>query len=114
MQLVVLWNWCADHLFDRAVPGAAQILPGFNPEYRILLRATNQIAEGNLDVTISEDLGVFEPFKTEIQKIQSGFKVAVDEEVKSQKMKTDLITNMSHDLKDAADSNYYLCKPAKG
>ena len=68
-------------------------------KYRILLRATNQIAEGNLDVTISEDLGVFEPFKTEIQKIQSGFKVAVDEEVKSQKMKTDLITNMSHDLK---------------
>jgi len=68
-------------------------------KYRILLKATNQIAEGNLDVTISEDLGVFEPFKTEIQKIQSGFKVAVDEEVKSQKMKTDLITNMSHDLK---------------
>lgn len=68
-------------------------------KYRILLHATNQIAEGNLDVTISEDLGVFEPFKTEVQKIQSGFKVAVDEEVKSQKMKTDLITNMSHDLK---------------
>lgn len=68
-------------------------------KYEILLRATNQIAEGNLDVMISEDLGVFEPFKKEVQKIQSGFKVAVDEEVKSQKMKTDLITNMSHDLK---------------
>ena len=68
-------------------------------KYSILLDATNQIAEGNLDVMIAEDLGVFEPFKCEIQRIQSGFKVAVDEEVKSQKMKTDLITNMSHDLK---------------
>ncbi|MFT4107205.1 MAG: HAMP domain-containing sensor histidine kinase [Lacrimispora sp.] len=68
-------------------------------KYRVLLEATNQIAEGNLEVTIEEDLGVFEPFKKEIQKIQSGFKVAVGEEVKSQKLKTDLISNMSHDLK---------------
>ena len=68
-------------------------------KYRVLLKATNQIAEGNLEVSIEEDLSVFEPFKKEIQKIQSGFKVAVDEEVKSQKLKTDLISNMSHDLK---------------
>lgn len=68
-------------------------------KYQRLLEATNQIAEGNLEVTIEEDLGVFEPFKREIQKIQSGFKVAVEEEVKSQKLKTDLISNMSHDLK---------------
>ncbi|MFR3730532.1 sensor histidine kinase [Lacrimispora sp.] len=68
-------------------------------KYRILLKATNQIAEGNLEVAIEEDLSIFEPFKKEIQKIQSGFKVAVDEEVKSQKLKTDLISNMSHDLK---------------
>ncbi|WP_349944994.1 HAMP domain-containing sensor histidine kinase [Lacrimispora sp. BS-2] len=68
-------------------------------KYQILLRTTNQIAEGNLEVSIEEDLSVFEPFKKEIQKIQSGFKVAVGEEVKSQKLKTDLISNMSHDLK---------------
>ncbi|ADL02999.1 sensor histidine kinase [Lacrimispora saccharolytica] len=68
-------------------------------KYSILLRATNQIAEGNLEVSIEEDLSVFEPFKKSIQKIQKGFKVAVVEEVKSQKLKTDLISNMSHDLK---------------
>lgn len=44
-------------------------------------------------------MGIFEPFRDEIDKIQSGFKKAVDEEVKSTKMKTDLITNVSHDLK---------------
>ena len=48
---------------------------------------------------ITEDLGIFSPFKQEIQKIQTGFKKAVDEEVKSQRMKTELITNVSHDLK---------------
>lgn len=68
-------------------------------KYRILLKATNELAEGNLDVEITEELGVFEPFKGEIQKIQAGFKKAVDAEVKSQRMKTELITNVSHDLK---------------
>lgn len=68
-------------------------------KYRLLLNATNEIAEGNLDVQIEGDLGVFSPFRTEIEKIQSGFKKAVDQEVKSQNMKTELITNVSHDLK---------------
>ena len=68
-------------------------------KYRILFKATGEIAKGNLDVEITEDLGIFSPFKQEIQKIQTGFKKAVDEEVKSQRMKTELITNVSHDLK---------------
>ena len=67
--------------------------------YHRLLEATNEIADGNLDVEIDENLGMFEPFKEEIEKIQTGFKKAVDEEVKSQRMKTELVTNVSHDLK---------------
>ena len=68
-------------------------------QYQLLLEATNELAKGNLNGTIPEDLGVFEPFRDEIGKIQSDFKKAVEEEVKSTKMKTDLITNVSHDLK---------------
>ena len=68
-------------------------------KYSKLREATSKIAEGNLDVKIEEDLGLFEPFKGDIEKIQCGFKKAVDEEVKSQRMKTDLISNVSHDLK---------------
>lgn len=68
-------------------------------KYGILLNATNQIAEGNLNVAIIEDLGVFEPFKPQIIRIQRGFRNAVEEEVKSQRMKAELITNVSHDLK---------------
>ena len=59
----------------------------------------DEIAEGNLNVSIPEDLGVFEPFKPQILKIQNGFKKAVDEELRSQRMKGELITNVSHDLK---------------
>ncbi|MCM0650870.1 sensor histidine kinase [Clostridium swellfunianum] len=68
-------------------------------KYNKLFEATNRIAEGKLDIYIEEDLGVFNTFKVELQNIQKGFKKAVDEEVKSQKMKTELITNVSHDLK---------------
>ncbi|BCZ46772.1 two-component sensor histidine kinase [Clostridium gelidum] len=67
--------------------------------YAMLLDATNKIAEGNLDVKINEDLGLFNPFKEQVVKIQNGFKKAVNEEVKSQSMKTELISNVSHDLK---------------
>lgn len=68
-------------------------------KYGLLLKATNEIAQGNLNVTIEEDLGVLEPFKPQIYRIEEGFRNAVAEEVKSQRMKSELITNVSHDLK---------------
>lgn len=67
--------------------------------YRVLLRAVDQIAAGCLNVTINEDLGVFEPFREQVFKIQDGLQKAVEAEVKSQRMKVELVTNMSHDLK---------------
>ncbi len=68
-------------------------------QYQKLLDATGSIAEGNLNTTFDEDFGVFESYKEELYKIQEGFRKAVDEEVKSQRMKAELITNVSHDLK---------------
>lgn len=68
-------------------------------KYKALLDATNEMAEGRLNVAINEDLGVFEPFKPQVLKIQDGFQKAVEQEVKSQRMKAELITNVSHDLK---------------
>lgn len=67
--------------------------------YQALLRGVNRMAEGDLDTEMTEDLGMFEPVKGELAKVRTGFKKAVDEEVKSQRMKTELITNVSHDLK---------------
>ena len=68
-------------------------------QYELLLEATNSIAEGDFDNDFDEDFGIFETYKEELYKVQDGFKKAVEEEVKSQRMKTELITNVSHDLK---------------
>ncbi len=68
-------------------------------QYRKMLEATNSIAEGKLNNTFEENFGLFESYKAELYKIQDGFSKAVEEEVKSQRMKTELITNVSHDLK---------------
>ena len=68
-------------------------------QYKRLLDATGSIAEGNLNTVLNEDFGIFDSCKEELNKIQDGFRKAVNEEVKSQKMKTELITNVSHDLK---------------
>ncbi len=70
-----------------------------NKDYKKLLNITKDIANGNLNTNLEEDLGTFNLLKNEIGNIQIGFKKAVDEEVKSQKMKTELISNVSHDLK---------------
>lgn len=67
--------------------------------YKNLLQATNAIAQGKFDNTFEGDFGIFESYKEELYQIQGGFRTAVEEEVKSQRMKTELITNVSHDLK---------------
>ncbi|HJB07614.1 MAG TPA: sensor histidine kinase [Candidatus Enterocloster faecavium] len=68
-------------------------------KYDVLLNAINQMAEGNLDVDVTENLGLFEPLKEQLARVRQGFKKAVDQEVKSERTKTELITNVSHDLK---------------
>ncbi|MEG2288907.1 MAG: HAMP domain-containing sensor histidine kinase [Clostridium sp.] len=68
-------------------------------KYKKLCDITNEISGGNLDMNIDEDLGVFDSLKEDLGNIQTGFKKAVEEEVKSERMKTDLISNVSHDLK---------------
>lgn len=68
-------------------------------KYDCLNIAAAAIANGDLKTEIPADTGLFEPVAESLQKIQEGFGKAVEEEVKSQRMKTELITNVSHDLK---------------
>lgn len=68
-------------------------------KYDRLNMAAAAIANGDLKTEIPADTGLFEPVAESLQKIQEGFGKAVEEEVKSQRMKTELITNVSHDLK---------------
>lgn len=68
-------------------------------DYQVILAAASSISEGELEISIEKDLGVFNSLRDELMEVQTGFRRAVLEETKSQKMKTELITNVSHDLK---------------
>ncbi|MBQ3907070.1 MAG: HAMP domain-containing histidine kinase [Lachnospiraceae bacterium] len=68
-------------------------------DYRGLQRMTMEMSEGNLKYEPEDSLGLFEPVKEDLVQIRNGFDKAVQDEVKSQKMKAELITNVSHDLK---------------
>lgn len=68
-------------------------------QYNSILHATEQMAEGELRITLQEELGMFAPLGTKLTQVQEGFSKAVAQEAKSQNMKTELISNVSHDLK---------------
>ena len=68
-------------------------------QYTCIIEATEKMADGDLKVTFEEDLGMFTPFGQALGRIQQGFREAVAREAQSQNMKTELITNVSHDLK---------------
>ena len=57
-------------------------------QYQSILNATGQMAEGELHITLEEDLGIFAPLGKELEGVQQGFAKAVSEEAKSQNMKT--------------------------
>ena len=67
-------------------------------DYNTITEAAGKLSEGNLEVTIG-NAGIFNPLKEQLMRVQQGFRKAVLEETKSQKMKAELITNVSHDLK---------------
>lgn len=69
-------------------------------DYRSLFNLTENIAKGNLDVDImSQDVGIYEELKRQLMSIQEAYKKTVEDEIKSQKLKSELISNVSHDLK---------------
>lgn len=67
--------------------------------YDVLNDIIVKTAKGESDGDIVEDLGMFNSMKETLEHLQIDFKTAVEQEVQSQKMKTELITNVSHDLK---------------
>jgi signal transduction histidine kinase len=66
-----------------------------------IMTAVKEISSGNLDYALnnSEISVTFLSFAEDIKNIQGGMKKAVDEAVKGERMKTELITNVSLDLK---------------
>lgn len=68
-------------------------------DYKNMLNFTEQLSHGHFDTEIEDDLGIFNSMRDRLNNLKTGFEAAVKEEIKSQNMKTELITNVSHDLK---------------
>lgn len=68
-------------------------------DYKNMLNFTEQLSHGHFDTEIEDDLGIFNSMRDCLNNLKTGFEAAVKEETKSQNMKTELITNVSHDLK---------------
>lgn len=68
-------------------------------EYQELLENAKAMEEGNFDYEYQHTDGMFKELQYELTQVRTGFEKAVEEETKSQMMKTELISNVSHDLK---------------
>jgi signal transduction histidine kinase len=68
-------------------------------DYQVLLKEAHQLVDGRFDEEITQDVGIFNALGEEFKNVRTGFEKAVCEEMKSQNMKTELISNVSHDLK---------------
>lgn len=65
-----------------------------------IILGTEKISGGDLNYVLPErGKNIFSKFAYNINNMKDGFKVALQNEIKSERLKTELITNVSHDLK---------------
>ena len=65
-----------------------------------IIKGTNAITSGNLDYTMEATGDVnYKIIAENINSMKESFKKSVDDQVRSERMKTELITNVSHDLR---------------
>lgn len=68
-------------------------------QYQDILHMTEDLSSGNFENIKPADSGLFQSLTNNIYQIKDGFEQAVKEQVQSQNLKTELISNVSHDLK---------------
>lgn len=68
-------------------------------QYQDILHMTEDLSSGNFENIKPADSGLFQSLNNNIYQIKDGFEQAVKEQVQSQNLKTELISNVSHDLK---------------
>lgn len=92
-SLMLLW------LLEKIV--LAAIIIKILKQYAKVKKAAVDMADGNMDVRVDTNkmLIDLEEHGLALNKIGSGLNTAVNERMKSERMKTELITNVSHDIK---------------
>lgn len=68
-------------------------------DYQKLMNSIRHLISEDFSKNEDENFGIFESSKKELEKLSDNFENAVQEKVKSEKLKTELISNVSHDLK---------------
>lgn len=68
-------------------------------DYLAIYEGMRRMAAGEPGAHLEENAGIFDALRVEMNAVQDGIDRAVEEKVRSQNMKTELITNVSHDLK---------------
>ena len=70
-------------------------------EFNCIKEAIKNIYEGKIDINLHENelKGVLKELAVYVNDIAGGFSNAVEESLKSERLKTELITNVSHDIK---------------
>ncbi len=70
-------------------------------EIKQIQKASDALAKGDLDYKIDEKelFGSFRKTAEDLQSVRNGVSLAVEEQMKSERLKTELITNVSHDIK---------------
>ena len=74
-------------------------LVNFMLQIKDIYSASSQLSKGDFNINLDEDTGMLTPISKNLNNIKEGFKLAVDKEIKSERMKSELISNVSHDLK---------------
>lgn len=69
--------------------------------FQVLYEGGKELAEGNLDATVDTTYlkGALREHGEHLNQISQGMSNAVEHQMKSERMKTELITNVSHDIK---------------
>ncbi len=86
---IVFWVWTCYKLLE------------YNKQVTKIRNALNDIYEGKKDVYLNEEelKGVLKEMARYINDIAGGFSNAIEQSLKSERLKTELITNVSHDIK---------------
>ena len=87
--LIVLWIWTLYKILE------------YNKRLNEIKNALHEIYMGNpnIDLDTEELTGTLKELATYVNDVSNGFNNAIQEKLKSERLKTELITNVSHDIK---------------
>ena len=101
LLLAGAWDGLAFVMAMSLLLGGITILCLLANRLRILIEGAHALAGGNLNHTIDTNrlFGELRQHGADLNSIANGLNIAVEQRMKSERLKTELITNVSHDIK---------------